>query len=131
MTKTMLHCDTVQLVNFVRSEKIKGLGWLPDGARKPCSRHPNDNLSRRHAISYLNTYLRLCMSEAIVDFISFLLNMLPTRTFVPSSVALSWTCRWPAICSILHELDQLQHYTTIPCETPHGQKRIEWLRQFN
>jgi hypothetical protein len=83
------------------------------------------------AISCLNTHRRLCMPETIADPISFLLNMLPTRAFVPSSIALSWTWRWPVICSILHELDQLQHYTTIPCKTPHGQKLIEWLRQFN
>ncbi|KAG0780743.1 hypothetical protein G6F29_012320 [Rhizopus arrhizus] len=107
------------------------LGWLPGGAPKPCPRHPNNNLSRRHAISCLNTHRRLCMPETIADPISFLLNMLPTRAFVPSSIALSWTWRWPVICSILHELDQLQHYTTIPCKTPHGQKLIEWLRQFN
>ncbi|KAG1587637.1 hypothetical protein G6F47_010874 [Rhizopus delemar] len=107
------------------------LGWLPGGAPKPCPRHPNNNLSRRHAISCLNMHRRLCMPEAIADPISFLLNMLSTRTFVPSSIALSWSCRWPAICSILHELDQLQYYTTIPCKTPHGQKLIEWLRQFN
>ncbi|KAG1552208.1 hypothetical protein G6F46_001215 [Rhizopus delemar] len=101
------------------------LGWLPGGAPKPCPYHPNNNLSRRHAISCLNTHRRLCMPEAIVDPMSFLLNMLPTRTFVPSSIALSWTCRWPVICSILHELDQLQHYTIIPYKTPHGQKLIE------
>ncbi|KAG1276683.1 hypothetical protein G6F65_009068 [Rhizopus arrhizus] len=107
------------------------LGWLPGGAPKPCPRHPNNNLSRRHAISCLNTHRRLCMPETIADPISFLLNMLPTRAFVPSSIALSWTWRWPVICSILHELDQLQHYTTIPCKAPHGQKLIEWMRQFN
>ncbi|KAG1056034.1 hypothetical protein G6F43_002034 [Rhizopus delemar] len=107
------------------------LGWLPGGAPKPCPYHPNNNLSRRHAISCLNMHRRLCMPETIADPISFLLNMLPTRTFVPSSIALSWTCRWPVICSMLHELDQLQHYTTIPCKTPHGQKLIEWLKQLN
>ncbi|KAG1140835.1 hypothetical protein G6F37_008751 [Rhizopus arrhizus] len=94
-------------------------------------RHPNNNLSRRHAISCLNTRRRLCMPETIADPISFLLNMLPTRAFVPSITSLSWTWRWPVICSILRELDQLQHDTAIPCKTPHGQKRIEWLRQFN
>ncbi|KAG0943531.1 hypothetical protein G6F57_003911 [Rhizopus arrhizus] len=107
------------------------LGWLPGGAPKPCPRHPNNNLSRRHAISCLNTHRRLCMPETTADPISFLLNVLPTRAFVPFSIALSWTCRRSVICSILHELDQLQHYTTIPCKTPHGQKLIEWPRQFN
>ncbi|KAG1329778.1 hypothetical protein G6F62_007521 [Rhizopus arrhizus] len=97
----------------------------------PAPRHPSNNLSRRHAISCLNTHPRLCMPETIADPISFFLNMLPTHAFVPSIIALSWTWRWPVICTIFHELDQLQHYTTIPCETPHGQKLIEWLRQFN
>ncbi|KAG1554489.1 hypothetical protein G6F47_011436 [Rhizopus delemar] len=69
------------------------LGWLPGGAPKSCPYHPNNNLSRRHAISCLNMHRRLCMPEAIAGPISFLLNMLPTRTFVPSSIALSWTCR--------------------------------------
>ncbi|KAG0756959.1 hypothetical protein G6F29_009848 [Rhizopus arrhizus] len=107
------------------------LGCLPGEAPKPCPRHPSNNLSRRHAISCLNTHPRLCMPETIADPISFFLNMLPTHAFVPSIIALSWTWRWPVICTILHELDQLQHYTTIPCKTPHGQKLIEWLRQFN
>ncbi|KAG1524951.1 hypothetical protein G6F52_003757 [Rhizopus delemar] len=115
-----------------RSRRIRWrLGWLPGSAPKPCPYHPNNNLLRRHAISCLNMHRRLCIPEAIADLISFLLDTLPTRTFLPSSTALSWTCRWPAICSILHELDQLQHYTTIPCKTPHGQKLIEWLKQFN
>ena len=83
------------------------------------------------AISCLNTHRRLCMPETIADPISFFLNMLPTRAFVPSSIALSWTWRWAVIWYILHELDQLQHDTTIPCKAPHGQKLIEWLRQFN
>ena len=107
------------------------LGWLPGGAPKPCPRHPSNNLSRRHAISCLNMHRQLCMPEAITDPISFLLNMLPTRAFAPSGIALSWTWRWPVICSILYELDQLQHDTIIPCKTSHGQKLIEWLRQFN
>ncbi|KAG0765772.1 hypothetical protein G6F57_002471 [Rhizopus arrhizus] len=57
------------------------LGWLPGGAPKLCPRHPNTNLSNMHH--------RLCMPETIADPISLLLNMLPTRTFVPSSIALS------------------------------------------
>ncbi|KAG0750055.1 hypothetical protein G6F62_001504 [Rhizopus arrhizus] len=81
------------------------LGWLPGGAPKSCPNHANNNLSRRHAISCLNMHHRLCMPETIADLIPFLLNMLPTRAFVPSSIPLSWTCRWPVICSILHELD--------------------------
>ncbi|ORE08974.1 hypothetical protein BCV72DRAFT_321604, partial [Rhizopus microsporus var. microsporus] len=81
------------------------LGWLPDVAPKSFP-HPNNNLSRRHVISCLNTHRHLSMPETIADPISFLLNILPTRTFDPSNIALSWTWRWPAICSILHELDQ-------------------------
>ncbi|KAG0738619.1 hypothetical protein G6F62_011985 [Rhizopus arrhizus] len=107
------------------------LGWLPDGISKPCPRYPNNNLSRHHAISYLNTHRRLCMPGIIADPIYFLLNVLLTRVFAPSNIASSWACRWPVICSILHELDQLQRYTTIACKPPHGQKLIEWLRQFN
>ncbi|EIE81601.1 hypothetical protein RO3G_06306 [Rhizopus delemar RA 99-880] len=69
------------------------LGWLPGGASKPCPRHPNNNLSKCHTISCLNMHRRLCIPETIADPISFLLNILPTCTFVPSSIALSWTCR--------------------------------------
>ncbi|EIE75817.1 hypothetical protein RO3G_00521 [Rhizopus delemar RA 99-880] len=65
------------------------LGWLPDGALKPYPYHPNNNLSRRHAISCLNMHRRLCMPETIAGPISFFLNMLLTRTFVLSSIALS------------------------------------------
>ncbi|KAG1150756.1 hypothetical protein G6F38_001803 [Rhizopus arrhizus] len=127
--------DPILWLPMAHEERSRCLRWrlgcLPGGAPKPCPRHPSNNLSRRHAISCLNTHPRLCMTETIAGPISFLLNMLPTRAFVPSSIALSWTWRWPAICSILHELDQLQHDTTIPCKTLHGQKLIEWLRQFN
>ncbi|KAG1057486.1 hypothetical protein G6F43_000685 [Rhizopus delemar] len=65
------------------------LGWLPGGALKPYPYHPNNNLSRRHAISCLNMHRRLCMPETIAGPISFFLNMLLTRTFVLSSIALS------------------------------------------
>ncbi len=65
------------------------LGWLPGGAPKPCPRHPNNNLSRRHAISCLNTHRRLCMPETIADPISFLLNMLPTHAFVSTTRLIS------------------------------------------
>ncbi|KAG1464530.1 hypothetical protein G6F46_001259 [Rhizopus delemar] len=71
------------------------LGWFPGATPKPCPRHPNNNLSRRHSINCLNMHRLLCMPETIADPISFLLSILPTCTSVPSSIALSWTCRWP------------------------------------
>jgi hypothetical protein len=70
------------------------------------------------------------MPEIIVDSLSLPLIMLPSRPSVPSNLVLSWPQRWPVICSILHELNQLQHATAIPTTQPYGQKLLEWLKQF-
>ena len=117
--------------NSERSRCIRWrLGWLPGGKPKPCPRHPAHHLSKKHGINCLNMHRRLFMPETIPDPLSFLLNMLPSRPSVPSGLALSWSQRWPIICSILHELDQLHHATAIPATHPHGHRFLEWIKQF-
>ncbi|KAG0737084.1 hypothetical protein G6F57_010291 [Rhizopus arrhizus] len=117
--------------NSERSRCIQWkLGWLPAGKPKPCPRHPAHHLSKKHAINCLNMHRRLFMSETIPDPLSFLLNMLPSHPSAHSGLALSWSQHWPTICSILHELDQLHHATTIPATHPHGHKLLEWIKQF-
>ncbi|KAG1608378.1 hypothetical protein G6F46_011591 [Rhizopus delemar] len=106
------------------------LGWLTGGKPHPCPKHPTLKFTRKHAITCLNMHQRLYMPKTITDPLSFLLNMLPSRPSVSSNLALSWSQRWPVICSILHELDQLQHVTAIPITHPHGQKLLEWLKHF-
>ncbi|KAG1625268.1 hypothetical protein G6F44_012699 [Rhizopus delemar] len=106
------------------------IGCLPGGKPHLCLKHPTLKFTRKHAITCLNMHQRLYMPETITDPLSFLLNMLPSRPSVPSNLALSWSQRWPVICSILHELDQLQHVTVIPITHPHGQKLLEWLKPF-
>ncbi|KAG1052342.1 hypothetical protein G6F43_005515 [Rhizopus delemar] len=101
------------------------IGRLPGGKPHPCPEHPKLKSTRKHAITCLNMHQRLYMPVTITDPLSFLLNMLSSRPSVPSNLALSWSQRWPVICSILHELDQLQHVTVIPITQPHGQKLLE------
>ncbi|KAG1546448.1 hypothetical protein G6F49_010495 [Rhizopus delemar] len=96
------------------------LGWLPGGKPHPCPKHPTLKFTRKHAITCLNMHQRLYMPKTITDPLSFLLNMLPSRPSVSSNLALSWSQCWPVICSILHELDQIQHVTVIPITHPHG-----------
>jgi hypothetical protein len=106
------------------------LGWLPGGKPRPCPKHPMQQLSKNHAISCLDMYRRLSMPETIRDPLSFLLNMLLLRPSVPQNLALAWSHRWPIICSILYELDQLQHDKLILIKHSHGQKLLVWLNQF-
>ncbi|OBZ80445.1 hypothetical protein A0J61_11505, partial [Choanephora cucurbitarum] len=54
-------------------------------------------------------HCRLLMPESIGDPLSFLLNILPTRRPRSFDAATAWTVRWPVICTILYELDHLQH----------------------
>ena len=81
------------------------LGWLPGDIPRLCPKHPTQNLSKNHAIDCLTVHRRLIMPETIKDSLPFLMNRLLLRPLVLSGVALSWSQRWPIICSILHELD--------------------------
>ena len=106
------------------------LGWLPGGKPRPCPRQSTQLLSKNHAISCLDMHQRLFMPDIIRNPLSFLLNMLPLRPSVPSNLAFTWSQRWPIICSLLHELDQLHHNKLISTKYPHGQKLLVWLNQF-
>ncbi|KAG0834565.1 hypothetical protein G6F19_005147 [Rhizopus arrhizus] len=106
------------------------LGWLPGGKPRPCPKHLTQQLSKSHAINCLDMHRRLFMPETIRDPLSFLLNMLPLRPLVLPNLALTWSQRWPIICSILYELDQLHHDKLIPIKYPHGQKLLVWLNRF-
>ncbi|CEP19753.1 hypothetical protein [Parasitella parasitica] len=85
------------------------LGWLPSDYSTVCPLHPNRSLTKSHAIQCLRMHHRLMMLETIDDPLSFLLNLLPTRRPKPTSKGTPWTIRWPATCTILFELDFLQH----------------------
>ncbi|KAI7899791.1 uncharacterized protein BX663DRAFT_520433 [Cokeromyces recurvatus] len=68
------------------------------------------------------------MPETIEDPLSFLLNQLPTKEPVSSHSVIPWHIRWPSICFILHELDQLQHnkpFLSNPLNP--GQRLLDWL----
>ncbi|CEG82454.1 hypothetical protein RMATCC62417_16523 [Rhizopus microsporus] len=106
------------------------LGWLPGGKPRPCPKHPTQLLSKNHAISCCDMHRRLFMPETIRDPLSFLLNMLPLRPSIPPNLALTWSQRWPIICSILYESDHLYHNKLIINKHPHGQKFLVWLNQF-
>ncbi|ORE04554.1 hypothetical protein BCV72DRAFT_251175 [Rhizopus microsporus var. microsporus] len=89
------------------------LGWLPGG---------------QTSIICLDMHRRLFMLETIRDPLPFLLNMLSLCPSVPPNLALTWYQRWPIICSLLHELDQLHHNKLISTKYPHGQKFLVWLK---
>ncbi|KAL4206724.1 hypothetical protein AB4K20DRAFT_1921857 [Rhizopus microsporus] len=46
------------------------------------------------------------------------------------SLTLTWSQRWPSICSLLYELDRLHHNKLITNRHPHGQMFLVWLNQF-
>ena len=98
------------------------LGWLPGDNPRSCPKHPTQYLSKNHAIDCLTIHRCFFMPETIKDSLSFLMNGLPLHPLVPSRVSLSWSQRWPIICSILHELDQLHYAEQILIKYPHGQK---------
>ncbi|KAG1540170.1 hypothetical protein G6F49_012192 [Rhizopus delemar] len=139
-SKQLSHCrrsisiDPILWLPMSKSERSRcirwRLGWLPGGKPRPCPKHPMQQLSKNHAINCLDMHRRLFMPETVQDPLSFLLNMLPLRPSIPPSSALTWYQRWPIICSILHELDQLHHDKLIPARYPHGQKLLTWLSQF-
>ncbi|KAG0763500.1 hypothetical protein G6F57_000790 [Rhizopus arrhizus] len=114
-----------------KSERSRCIRWLPGGKPRPCPKYPTQQLSKNHAINCLDMHRRLFVPETIRDPLSFLLNMLPLRPSVPfPNLALTWSQRWPIICSILYELDQLHHDKLIPIKYPHGQKLLVWLNRF-
>ncbi|ORE16438.1 hypothetical protein BCV71DRAFT_183394 [Rhizopus microsporus] len=49
------------------------------------------------------------MPEAISDPLSFLLICYLGKNHAPFKPDLPWTLRWPAICVLAHELDNLYH----------------------
>jgi len=104
------------------------LGWLPSGYSTVCPLHPDHSLTKSHAIKCLQMHRRLMMPETITDPLSFLLNLLPTRRPKSPSKAIPWNIRWPAICTILFELDYLQH-SKIPPSPPInlGQRLLNWF----
>ena len=53
------------------------LGWLPGDQPKPCPKHPDCTLSKKHVIQCLDMHRRLKMPTTIEDPSSFLLNLLP------------------------------------------------------
>ncbi|ORE21780.1 hypothetical protein BCV71DRAFT_173126, partial [Rhizopus microsporus] len=71
-----------------------------------------------YAVSCLDVHRRLFMPDTIRGPLSFLLNMLPLRSSVPPNLALTWSQRWPIVCSLLHELDQLHHNKLISTKHP-------------
>ncbi|KAI9486572.1 MAG: hypothetical protein EXX96DRAFT_626910 [Benjaminiella poitrasii] len=89
-------------MSFVeRSRCISGRPvWLPSDYSTYCSTHPNQRLTRRHAIICFQMYK---------DPLSFLLNQLSTKKSTTSHSVTPWRIRWPSLCLILHEFDQLQH----------------------
>ncbi|KAG0747522.1 hypothetical protein G6F62_000806 [Rhizopus arrhizus] len=57
----------------------------------------------------------------------FLLNKLPTGPRISARYADSWRFYWPIICSILSELDQLQHGCLSKETTSLGRRFLRWL----
>ncbi|ORE11537.1 hypothetical protein BCV72DRAFT_324440 [Rhizopus microsporus var. microsporus] len=80
------------------------LSWLPGGKPRPCPKHPTQQLSKNHAISCFDMHRRLFIPENIRDH------------------SLTWSQRWPIICSLLHKLDQLHHNKLISIKHSHGRK---------
>lgn len=85
------------------------LDWLPGGRPRQYSKHLTCMLNRPHVIECYQIHQRLCIPFSILSPLSFLLNKLPTHSRVPSRYADSWRFYWSIICSILFEIDQLQH----------------------
>ncbi|KAG1169418.1 hypothetical protein G6F70_008418 [Rhizopus microsporus] len=106
------------------------LGWLAGGKPRLCPKHPTQLLSKKHAVSCLDMHRRLFMPDTICDPLSSLLNMLPLYPSVSPNLALAWSQRWPTICSLLYELNQLYRNKFISTKHPHGQKLLVWLNQF-
>ncbi|KAI7901894.1 uncharacterized protein BX663DRAFT_512762 [Cokeromyces recurvatus] len=68
------------------------------------------------------------MPETIEDPLSFLLNQLPAKKPASSHSVTPWHIRWPSICLILHELDQLQQTKPILPTPPNPSQRfLDWL----
>ncbi|KAI8351184.1 hypothetical protein BD560DRAFT_456281 [Blakeslea trispora] len=99
-------------------------GWLPSGLSTSCPRHPHRSLTKSHAIRCLQMHHRLMMPESVGDPLSFLLNILSTRRPRSFAAVIPWTIRWPAICTILYELDYLQHSKIPPPLPSHLEQRL-------
>ncbi|EIE82274.1 hypothetical protein RO3G_06979 [Rhizopus delemar RA 99-880] len=85
------------------------LDWLPGSHPKPCPKHPDSSLSKKHAIQYLGMLQMLQVPITIENPSPFLLNLLPTRK--PRSFRSASPCfsHWSTICLILFELNHLHH----------------------
>lgn len=96
------------------------LGWLPLGRPQPCPFHPFEMFNKRHIIQCLQMHNRLFLPQTIEDPLSFLLNKLPRKTKrIPKLSIAAWLICWPAICSILHEMDYLAHnQIPVPAQNP-------------
>ncbi|EIE75918.1 hypothetical protein RO3G_00622 [Rhizopus delemar RA 99-880] len=58
---------------------------------------------------------------------SFTINKLPLKKFRSSHEASAWSVRWPTVCIILHEVDDLFHDQTFPPPLDPGAKLVNWL----
>ena len=71
--------DPILWLPMTRKERSRcirwRLGWLPGGKPRPCPFHPNQTLTKSHAIQCLNMHNRLQMPSTIKDPLSFLLNL--------------------------------------------------------
>ncbi|KAG1548195.1 hypothetical protein G6F49_009974 [Rhizopus delemar] len=123
--------DPILWLPMTRKERSRcirwRLGWLPGGKPRPCPIHPNQTLTKSHAIQCLNMHNRLQMPSAIEDPLSFLLNILPTKLPRSSHTVTPWILRWPTICSILFKLDHLYNHIDTCTRPPHGQLLLNWL----
>ncbi|EIE83774.1 hypothetical protein G6F46_011633 [Rhizopus delemar] len=106
------------------------IGWLLGGEPKPCPRYPSYMLTRSHVANCLGMHQQLCLPITIPDPLSFLFNKPFTRSFVSPRWTDSWRFRWPAICSILLEVDQLQHDYLPQSTTFLGERFLGWLSSY-
>jgi hypothetical protein len=126
--------DPILWLPMVKAERSRCIRWrlgcLPGRQPRDCPHHPGVHLSKSHAILCLNMHKRLYMPESIADPLSFLLNQLPTHPPTSSRLLSKWLIRWPSICHIPHDLDNLFHnkpVSPIDVNFTHGQLLLEWL----
>ncbi|ORZ11437.1 hypothetical protein BCR42DRAFT_310216, partial [Absidia repens] len=104
--------DPIMLIPMlprVRSRCIRWrLGWLSGGMPKPC--HCGTTITKKHLIQCRHFHSRLSISFATADDpLSFLLNRLPSQPPRARLTINRWKRSWPIICTLLREMEYLQH----------------------
>ncbi|ORZ06680.1 hypothetical protein BCR42DRAFT_337021 [Absidia repens] len=123
--------DPIMLISMlprIRSRCIRWrLGWFSGEIPKPC--HCGATITKKHPIQCRHFHSHLSISFATTDDpLFFLLNRLPSQPPRARLCINCWKRSWPNICTLLLEMEYLQHPTHVePTDTDTHDPFFLWI----